>query len=114
MVISEGEVWWADLPNPRGSEPGLRRPVIVIQGDAFNRSRIGTVLVVPFSSNLKLADAPGNVFVVRSASGLERDSVANVSQVLALPKSALSERVEALPRSLQLEVNAGLRLVLAL
>jgi mRNA interferase MazF len=76
--------------------------------------RAGTVLVVPFSSNLRLADAPGNVFVARSASGLGRDSVANVSQVLALPKSALSERIEALPRSLQAEVNSGLRLVLSL
>ncbi len=112
--MQRGDIWWADLPEPHGSGPGFRRPVLIVQSDAFNRSRIGTVLVVPFSSNLKLADAPGNVFVVRSASGLERDSVANVSQVLALPKSALSERVEALPRSLQLEVNAGLRLVLAL
>lgn len=112
--MQRGDVWWAELPDPVGSGPGFRRPVLIVQSDLFNRSRIGTVLVVPFTSNLRLADAPGNVMVPRSASGLGRDSVANVSQVLALPKSALTGRVESLPRSLQLEVNAGLRMVLAL
>ncbi len=112
--MQRGDIWWADLPDPFGSGPGFRRPVLIVQSDLFNRSRIGTVLVVPFTSNLRLADAPGNVMVPRSASGLGRDSVANVSQVLALPKDALTERVESLPRSLQLEVNAGLKLVLAL
>lgn len=111
--MQRGEIWWAELPEPHGSGPGFRRPVLIVQTDAFNRSRIGTVLVVPFSSNLRLADAPGNVFVARSASGLGRDSVANVSQVIAVAKSALSERVEVLPRSLQAEVGTGLRLVLA-
>ncbi len=112
--MQRGEVWWADLPAPSGSEPGFRRPVLVVQCDAFNRSRIGTVVVVPFTTNLALADAPGNVFVPRGASGLGRDSVANVSQVTALGKAALSERVEVLPASLQREVSIGLRLVLGL
>ena len=112
--MQRGEIWWADLPEPSGSAPGFRRPVLVVQLDAFNRSRIDSVLVVPFTSNLRLADAPGNVLVPRSASGLGRDSVANVSQVLTLPRNVLSERVEMLPNSLQREVNAGLRLVLAL
>jgi len=112
--MQRGEIWWADLPEPSGSAPGFRRPVLVVQSDAFNRNLIDTVLVVPFTSNLRLADSPGNVLVPRSASGLARDSVANVSQVLKLPRSALSERVEMLPKSLQRKVNAGLRLVLAL
>ena len=112
--MQRGEVWWADLPEPDDSGPGFRRPVLVVQSDSFNRSLIGTVLVVPFTSNLRLADAPGNVLVPRGASGLGRDSVANVSQLLALPKDALTERVELLPRLLQAEVNSGLRMVLAL
>lgn len=112
--MKRGDIWWADLPEPLWSGPGFRRPVLIVQSDLFNRSQIGTVLVIPFTSNLRLADAPGNVMVARSASGLGRDSVANVSQVLALPKSALTERVETLPRSLQRDVNAGLKLVLAL
>lgn len=93
MVISQGEVWWADIPPPTGSGPGFRRPVIVVQGDALNRSRIATVVCVPLTSNLKWAEAPGNVLLTARATSLRKDSVANVSQIVALEKALLTERV---------------------
>jgi mRNA interferase MazF len=92
VVISQGEVWWADIPRPVGSEPGFRRPVVVVQGDALNRSRIATVVCVPLTSNLKWADAPGNVLLPARSTSLPKDSVANVSQIVALDKSFLTER----------------------
>ena len=99
MVISQGEVWWADLPAPVGSAPGFRRPVVVVQGDALNRSRISTVVCVPLTSNLRWADAPGNVLLSARLTGLPKDSVANVSQVLTLDRDLLTERVGKLPRA---------------
>lgn len=99
MVISQGEVWWAELPAPAGSEPGFRRPVIVVQGNALNRSRLATVLCVPLTSNLKWAEAPGNVPLPAQLTGLPKDSVANVSQLAALDRSLLTERVGKLPRA---------------
>lgn len=93
MVISQGEVWWADIQRPTGSEPGFRRPVVVVQGDALNRSRIATVVCVPLTSNLKWADAPGNVLLAARTTSLPKDSVANVSQIVALDKSFLTERI---------------------
>jgi mRNA interferase MazF len=92
MVTSQGEVWWADLPASKGSEPGFRRPVVVVQGDALNRSRIATVVCVPLTSNLKWAAAPGNVLLKSRATGLPKESVANVSQVATLDKALLTER----------------------
>lgn len=96
MVISQGEIWWADLGAPKGSEPGFRRPVVVVQGDALNRSRIATVVCVPLTSNLKWADAPGNVLLAARSTSLQKDSVANVSQIVALDKAVLTERVSKL------------------
>lgn len=93
MVISQCEVWWADLPVPAGSGPGYRRPVVVIQGDALNRSRIATVLCVPLTSNLRWAEAPGNVLLSSRMTGLPQDSVANVSQLVTLDRDALRECV---------------------
>src|SRR5450755_846889 len=98
MVISQGEVWWADLPAPSGSGPGFRRPVVVVQGDAINRSRIATVVCVPLTSNLKWADAPGNVFLTARATGLPKDSVANVSQIVTLDRDLFTELVTKLSR----------------
>jgi mRNA interferase MazF len=98
VVISQGEVWWADLPEPTGSEPGYRRPVVVVQGDPFNRSAIGTVVSVPLTSTLRWADAPGNVRLSARSTGLPRDSVANVSQIATLDKTLLTERVGKLSR----------------
>ena len=98
MVIEQAEVWWADLEEPAGSEPGYRRPVVVVQCNAINRSRIGTAICVPLTSNLKWADAPGNVLVPKAESGLSQDSVANVSLIVALDKQVLTDRVRKIPR----------------
>jgi mRNA interferase MazF len=111
-VISQGEIWWADLPDPAGSGPGFRRPVIVVQGDSFNRSKIATALCVPLTSNLKWADAPGNVLLEARLTGLPKDSVANVSQVVALDKSLLTERIGKLSRTKVDLVLAGIDVVL--
>src|SRR3982074_2176238 len=92
MVISQGEVWWADVPPPTGSGPGFRRPVVVVPGDCLNRSRIATAVCVPLTSNLRWADAPGNVLLTARATHLPKDSVANVSQIVALDRSVLTER----------------------
>ena len=98
MVISQAEVWWADLSEPVGSAPGLRRPVVVVQGDALNRSRIGTVVCVPLTSNLKWARAPGNVQLSAAATNLPKDSVANVSLIVALDKGQFTDRAGRIPR----------------
>jgi mRNA interferase MazF len=112
VVVAQGDVCWADLPEPVGSGPGFRRPVVVVQGNAFNRSRIATVLVVPVTSNLRLASAPGNVVLPARASGLLRESVANVSQLIAIDRDLLSERVGHLSTDLLLTIFAGVDLVL--
>ena len=114
MVIRRGEIWWAELPVPRGSEPGYRQPVLIIQSDEFNASRIGTVLTVILTSNLEIAAAPGNVLLARRKSKLPRDSVANVSQVYTIDRSFLRSRISTLPHALMGSVDAGLRLVMAL
>ena len=111
MVVAQGDIFWAELPEPVGSGPGFRRPVLVVQGDAFNRSRIATVLVVPLTSNLRLAKAPGNVILPARASGLPRDSVANVSQLIAIDRELLSKRAGHLPVGLLQAVFAGIDLV---
>jgi mRNA interferase MazF len=112
VVIAQGEVWWADLPDPTGSRPGFRRPVVVVQGDAFNRSRIATVVCVPLTSNLRWADAPGNVLLHARSTGLPRESVANVSQVVAIDRALLSERTGRLSARQLLLILAGIDIVL--
>ena len=112
MVISRGDVWWADLPEPTGSGPGFRRPIVVVQGDAFNRSTIATVVCVPLTSNLKWADAPGNVRLAPRLTGLPRESVANVSQIVTLDKSLLTEHVGKLSRSKLQLILSGIDVVL--
>jgi mRNA interferase MazF len=99
VVISQGEIWWADLPPPVGSGPGFRRPVVVIQGDAFNRSRIATVVCVPLTTNLRWSNVPGNVLLSSEITSLPEDSVANTSLVIALDKELLTERVAKLSRT---------------
>ena len=113
-MIQRGEIWWADLPEPTGSEPGFRRPVLVFQSDDFNRSRIATAIVVVITSNLKLTGAPGNVFFPQKATGLSKDSVANISQVITMDKSFLTEKIGDLPNYLLEQVETGLRLVMDL
>lgn len=114
MELARGDVWWADLPDPQGSEPGYRRPLLIVQNDAFNRSRLRTVIAVVLTGNVRLVDAPGNVLVPAKESGLSRDSVANVSQVITVDRDALTERVGRLPGSLIEQVASGLRLALGL
>jgi mRNA interferase MazF len=109
-----GEVRWAELDDAVGSEPGFRRPVLLVQSDPFNRSRIATVVVAAMTSNLALAEAPGNVRLTRRMSGLKKESVVNVSQLFTLDRAALGERVGRVPPSKMAEVDAGLRLVLAI
>ncbi|MGD0776318.1 MAG: type II toxin-antitoxin system PemK/MazF family toxin [Candidatus Solibacter sp.] len=112
--IQRGEIWWADLPEPSRSEPGCRRPVLVVQADSFNRSRIQTAIVAVLTGNLELADAPGNVLVPARSAGLPRDSVVNVSQLLTLDRGFLTKHAGTLPPRLQSSVDEGLRTVLQL
>jgi len=114
VVIQRSEIWWATLPEPVGSEPGYRRPVLVIQADAFNRSQIATVVAVVLTSNLRLAQAPGNVLLPARVTGLPQDSVANVSQIVTVDKRFLTERVGKVPPDLLQHIEVGLRLVLHL
>ena len=114
MVVQRREVWWANVDEPRGSEPGFRRPVLVIQADAFNRSRLRTVLCLVLTSNTRLLDAPGNVLLRQGESGLPRDSVANVTQVVTLGEDYLSEKTGRIPSRTMAKIDAGLRLVLDL
>lgn len=112
MVIAQGEVWWADLGEPVGSEPGFRRPVLVVQCDSLNRSALATAVCVPLTSNLKWAAAPGNVALGARDTGLPKDSVANVSQIVTIDKGMLTERVGKV-RAAKLElVFAGVDVVL--
>jgi mRNA interferase MazF len=112
--MRRGEVWWGTLRPPAGSEPGYRRPVLIVQADDFNKSRIGTVVVVALTSNLRLQAAPGNVLLPKRTTKLPRDSVANVSQIITLDRSFLTERISALSAAKMDEVDDGLRLVLDL
>lgn len=112
MVIAQGDVCWASLPDPVGSGPGFRRPVVVIQGDALNRSRVATVVCVPLTSNLTWAGAPGNALLRARSTGLPKDSVANVSQVVAIDRTLLSERMGRLSRKQMELLFAGIDIVL--
>ena len=112
--MRRGEIWWANLPAPRKSEPGFPRPLLVIQCDDFNRSRIQTVVALAISSNLRLAEAPGNVLLARKDSGLPKKSVANVSQVITVDRSCLTKKVKKLGPAKIREIDRGVRLVLGL
>lgn len=113
-MIERGAVWWAELGEPRGAAPGFRRPVLVVQADAFNRSRIQTVIAMVLTSNLRLLEAPGNVLVPGKLAGLPKDSVANASQLITLDRSDLIERAGRVDTPTQRRIDAGLRLVLNL
>lgn len=112
--MKRGEVWWADLPEPSASEPGFRRPVLILQSNEFTQSQIRTIVVVAITSNIKLEAAPGNVPLSKKSAGLNRESVINVSQLLTLDKSFLMEKTGKLSQKLMSEVDEGVRLVLAL
>jgi mRNA interferase MazF len=104
-----GEIWWAELPPPRGSEPAKRRPVLVIQGDTYNRSALSTVICAALTSNLELAKAPPNFLLEKAVSGLEKTSVINFSQIFTIDKSYLLEQVSMLPKSVMEKINAGIK-----
>lgn len=112
VEVAQGEVWWANLPEPAGSAAGFRRPVVVVQGDPLNRSRIGTIVCVPLTSNLVWANAPGNTLIPGNVVGLPKDSVANASQVLTVDRSFLTERVGKLSPKLLAQVMHGIAVVL--
>ena len=114
MVIKRGEIWWAELPAPTASEPGYRRPLVVIQANEFNKSKINTVIAAVITSNLHLADAPGNVFLLTKKSKLPKKSVVNVSQLITVDKSFLVEKVHTLPNTIINSIDEGIRLVLKL
>ncbi|TMA51831.1 MAG: type II toxin-antitoxin system PemK/MazF family toxin [Deltaproteobacteria bacterium] len=112
--MRRGELWWASLPEPSGSMPGFRRPLVIVQSNDFNRSRIRTVLAAVMTSNLRLANAPGNVLLPAKSTGLRKDSVVNVSQLITVNKSFLTEKIGRLTDKQRQAVDDGLRLVLAL
>lgn len=111
-MIAQGEIWWVDMPEPTGSGPGYHRPAVVVQGDALNSSRIATVVCVPLTSNLKWAGAPGNVLLPAKATGLDKDSVANVSQIVSLDRELLAERAGRLSRSKLDQILSGIDILL--
>lgn len=113
-MVGRGHIWWVDLSEPLGSEPGYTRPVVIVQADAFNRSRVGTVMAVVLTSNLRLAKAPGNVLLPANKTGLKKDSVANVSQIITVDKQALREETGELDDKTMQLIDDGMRLALAL
>jgi len=112
--MQRGEIWWASLPEPEGSGPGYRRPVLIIQANEFNRSKINTVIAAVITSNLALASAPGNVHLGSRSSGLPKESVVNISQLITIDKRFLTERIRSIDPHKMKEVEAGIRLVLAI
>jgi mRNA interferase MazF len=112
MVIAQGHVYWANLPDPTGSGPGFRRPVIVVQGDSLNRSRVRTVVCVPLTSNLAWADAPGNVNLPARTTGLPKDSVANISQIVTLDRDLLADEVGKLSKRQLESILSGIDIIL--
>lgn len=113
-MVARGQLWWAELPNPSGSEPGFTRPVLIVQAESFNRSKLATVVVVAITSNLRLADAPGNVMLPKNKSSLLKDSAANVSQLSTIDRRSLKEPIASLDRITMQQIDEGLALILGL
>lgn len=114
MVVERGDIWWADLRAPQGSEPGYRRPILIVQADSFNQSRLKTVIGVAVTSNIGLVDAPGNVLLPSKLSGLPKDSIANVSQIITVDRTFLTDKAGRITSHTLKNVENGLRLVLSL
>lgn len=114
MGINRGEIWWASLPDPVGSTPGFKRPILIIQSNEFNKSKINTLIAVAITANTRLAGAPGNILLSAKKSKLPKESVINVSQVITIDKSFLTAKVHALSNAIMDQVDEGLRLVLKL
>ena len=113
-MIQRGEIWWAELQEPTGSGPGYKRPLVVIQSDDFNKSRINTIIAVVLTTNINLADSPGNVLLPQKMTGLPKDSVTNVSRIITVDRYYLSHRIGILPAGTMRRIDDGLRLVLSL
>lgn len=113
MVIQRGDIWWASLDAPHGSSPGFAHPLVIIQADDFNKSRISTIIGLVITSNLHLAEAPGNVFLEKTISKLPKDSVVNISQIVTIDKSYLRWKISHLPKAILSEISEGVKLVLA-
>jgi mRNA interferase MazF len=113
-MVNRGEIWWANLPEPVGSSPGYRRPVLIVQSDDFNHSKINTTVVLIISTNLKLQESFGNVLLKTRQSGLSKDSVVNVTQLYTIDESSLTEYVETLSEQKMEQIDKGLRLVLSI
>jgi len=114
MVIHRGEIWWAELQEPSGSGPGYKRPLVIVQSNDFNKSLINTIIAVVLTTNIRLADSPGNVILSKKTTGLPKDSVANVSQVVTIDRYFLVDRSGNLPAGTMKLIDDGLRLVLSL
>ncbi|MEA1923390.1 MAG: type II toxin-antitoxin system PemK/MazF family toxin [Pseudomonadota bacterium] len=112
--MKRGEIWWAEIPDPEGSSPGYRRPMLIVQANEFNKSKINTVIAAVITTNIRLADAPGNILLSRKKSKLPKDSVINISQIVTVDKSFLTEKITALSPELIVRVDEGMRLVLQL
>lgn len=112
MVIKRGEIWWAELPEPAGSGPGYKRPLIIVQSNDFNNSNINTIIAAVITTNIHLADAPGNVLLSGKNSKLPKKSVVNISQLITVDKSFLTEKVHTLSNKIMEQIDNGIRLVL--
>ena len=112
MVVTQGDVWWVDFGDPVGSAPGYRRPAVIVQGDRLNQSRVATTLCVPLTTQIKWRDSPGNVLLETADTSLDKQSVANVSQLTAIAKSQLGERVGRIDARLLERILAGIDVVL--
>jgi mRNA interferase MazF len=112
MVINQGDIYWIELDEPEGSEPGYKHPHIIVQNNLFNRSKIKTVLVCPLTTNLKRANAPGNVLLDKKESNLPKESVVNVSQIFTVDKTQLDEYIGTLSSKRITEILNGIKLVL--
>lgn len=109
--MNRGEIWWVTLPEPKGSEPGFRRPVVIIQADPFNHSKIKTVICAVLTSNLKLSEAPGNILLSQKSTGLQKDSVLNISQIITIDKTYLDSKAGELSRKQLLKLENSLKLI---
>ena len=114
MVIKRGEIWWAELPEPVGAGPGYKRPLVIIQSNDFNKSRINTIIAAAITSNIRLAAAPGNVLISSNKSKLPKESVINISQIITIDRSFLTEKAHTLSNKIMAQVDEGVLLVLKL
>jgi len=114
MVIKRGEIWWAELPEPVGSEPGCKRPLVIIQSNEFNNSNINTIIAAVITTNIHLAAAPGNILLPAKKSKLPKKSVVNISQLITINKSFLTEKVHTLSNKVMEQIDNGIKMVLKL